>query len=132
MNTRGDPRLHGHDIDGEHREIADALKELCADLDVELGKSSRREPDLATVSGVLVVAAAARLALKEGRAVTAVEVATLASVDDRTIRAAVQEGRLQPVGPGRPMRFAADAACHYLYTRAVPGFVGVRPEVPAA
>ena len=116
---------------GKPEEIAAALKELCADLDVELGKSSRREPDLATASGVLVVAAAARLALKEGRAVTAVEVATLASVDDRTIRAAAQEGELQPVGPGRPMRFAADGVCEYLYRQGVPGFVAP-PGAPTA
>ena len=73
-----------------------------------------REPDLSTSAGVVLVAAGARLALVEGRTVEAVEVATLASVDERSIRAAAASGVLPPVGPGRPMRFAAEVVRRYL------------------
>ena len=59
----------------------------------------------------------------------ATEVATLASVDERSIRATVKAGTLTPVGPGRPMRFAADAARQYLYARGVPGFAAAPPRV---
>jgi len=108
---------------GKPEEVAGALLELRADLDgVEPGETLGREPDLSTVAGVVVVAAAARLTLVEGQTVEADEVATLASVDARTIRAAAAAGALPPVGNGRPMRFAADAVCQYLYVRGVPGF----------
>ena len=79
--------------------------------------------------GMALVAAGARLALVEGRTVSAVELATLASIDEHSVRVAVKAGTLRPVGPGRPMRFAADLACAYLYTRGVPGFAA--PESPA-
>lgn len=108
---------------GKPEEVAAALRELRADLDgVEPGEALSREQDLTTVAGVMAVAAEARLALVEGRTVEALEVATLASIDERSIRAAVKAGTLQPVGPGRPMRFASDVVCQYLYTRGVPGF----------
>ena len=108
---------------GKPEEVAAALRELRADLDgVEPGEASGRERDLTTVAGLVVVAAEARLALAEGRTVEATEVATLASLDERSIRATVKAGTLQPVGAGRPMRFAADVVCQYLYTRGVPGF----------
>jgi len=107
-----------------------ALRELRAALDgVEPGEASGREHDLTTVAGVLLVAAEARIALAEGRTVEALEIATLASVDERSIRAAVTAGTLAPVGPGRPMRFAADVAHQYLYARGVPGFAAAPPRV---
>lgn len=109
---------------GKPEEVAAALRELRADLDgVEPGEASGRTPDLTTVAGVVVVAAEARLTLADGRPVEATEVATLASLDERSIRAAVKEGGLRPVGQGRPMRFAADVVNRYLYARSVPGFV---------
>ena len=92
--------------------------------------SSRGQADLTTVYGVAIVAAEARLAVVEGRTVSAVELATLASVDEHTLRAAVKSGVIRPLGPGRPMRFAADAARVYLYTRGVRGFAA--PEIPPA
>ena len=108
---------------GKPEEMAGALRELRAALDgVEPGEASGRERDLTTVAGVVLVAAEARIALAEGRTVEALEIATLASVDERSIRATVTAGTLQPVGPGRPMRFAADLARQYLYARGVPGF----------
>ncbi len=108
---------------GRPDDVAAALRELRADLEgVELGAASGREPDLSTAAGLVLVGAAARLALAEGRTVEATEVATLASVDERSIRAAAKAGTLSPVGTGRPMRFSADVACQYLYTRGVPGF----------
>jgi hypothetical protein len=115
---------------GKPEEMAAALRELRADLDgVEPGEVSGREWDLTTAAGVTLVAAEARLALAEGRTVEATEVATLASVDERSIRATVQAGTLTPVGPGRPMRFAADVARQYLYARGVPGFAAPPPRV---
>ena len=115
---------------GKPEEMGAALRELRADLDgVEPGEVSGRERDLTTVAGVVLVAAEARLALVEGRTVEAIEIATLASVDERSIRATVQAGTLSPVGPGRPMRFAADVARQYLYARGVPGFVAGPPRV---
>ena len=108
---------------GKPEEMAAALRALRADLDgVEPGEVSGRVWDLTTIAGVTLVAAEARLALAEGRTMEATEVATLASVDERSIRATVQAGTLTPVGPGRPMRFAADVARQYLYARGVPGF----------
>lgn len=92
--------------------------------------SSRGQADLTTVYGVAIVAAEARLAVVEGRTVSAVELATLASVDEHTLRAAVKSGVIRPLGPGRPMRFAADVAHVYLYTRGVRGFAA--PEIPPA
>jgi hypothetical protein len=116
---------------GKPEEIVVALRELRADLEgVEAGDATEREPDLSTSVGVMLVAATARLALAEGRAVEAVEVATLASLDERSIRAAAAQKALPPVGPGRPMRFAAEVVCRYLYGRGVPGFAA--PSGPAA
>ena len=109
---------------GKPDEVANALRELRAALDgVEPGEFSGREQDPTTVAGLTVLAAEARLALADGRTVEATAIAILASVDERSIRATVKAGTLQPVGTGRPMRFAAAEACHYLYTRGVPGFV---------
>jgi hypothetical protein len=108
---------------GKPEEIAAALRELRGDLEGVAPADARGlAPDLTTTVGVLVVAVAARLALREGLTVDAVDVATLASVDARTVRAAVQAGALQPLPSMRPMRFAADVACAYLYARGVPGF----------
>jgi hypothetical protein len=116
---------------GKPEEVAVALRELRADLEgVEPGDASMREPDLSTSAGVVLVAAAARLALAEGRTVEAVEVATLASLDERSIRASSSSGVLPPVGPGRPMRFEAEVVRRYLYGRGVPGFGA--PSGPAA
>jgi hypothetical protein len=116
---------------GKPEEVVIALRDLRADLEgVEAGYASVREPDLSTPAGVMLVAAAARLALVEGRTVEAVEVATLASVDERSIRAVASSGVLPPVGPGRPMRFGAEVVRLYLYGRGVPGFVA--PSGPAA
>jgi hypothetical protein len=58
--------------------------------------------------------------LTTGRTVEAIEVAALASLDERTIRAVAQSETLKPVGTGRPMRFAAPEVCRYLYERGVP------------
>lgn len=108
---------------GKPDEVAAALREMQADLEgVEPGSASGREPDLSTAAGVVLVAATARLALVEERTVEAVQVATLASLDERSIRAAAETGKLVPVGPGRPMRFAADVVRQYLYRRGVAGF----------
>jgi hypothetical protein len=108
---------------GKPEDAAAALRELRAVLEgVEPGRATGRSTDLTPAAGVVVAAAAARLALAEGRTVEAEDVATLASVDARTIRAAVAAGSLQPVGARRPMRFAADVVRQYLYTRGVPGF----------
>lgn len=73
---------------------------------------------------LVLLATEVRLAVSEGRPVTATELATLASVDERTIRAAVQGGTLRPMSPGRPMRFAPEAASAYLCAR---GGMGVAP-----
>jgi len=116
---------------GQDAEIPALLRQVRADLEgIDAKKASTRGPvDLATLPGVALVAAGARLALVEGRTVSAVELATLASLDEHSVRAAVKAGTLRPVGPGRPMRFAADLARAYLYTRGVPGFAA--PESPA-
>ena len=115
---------------GKPEDVAVSLRELRAALDgVEPGEASGREPDLTTVAGLTLVAAGARLALAEGRTVDAIEVATLASLDDRSIRATVNAGKLEPVaGGGRPMRFAPDVARQYLYARGVPGFAAAPPR----
>ena len=76
-----------------------------------------RAPALTTTPGVVVVAAAARLALTEGRTVEVVEVAMLASVDERTIRAAVQAGELRPLGPGRSRCGSLRNWCERTFTR---------------
>jgi hypothetical protein len=113
---------------GNAEEVAAALRELRADLQgVAPGDAADTPPDLATPAGVVVVAAAARLAMAEGRAVDADDIATLASVDARTIRNAVAAGTLQPVARGRPMRFAADVVRAYLYTRGAQGFAAAPP-----
>jgi hypothetical protein len=116
---------------GQAAEIPALLRHVRADLEgIDAKKASTRGPvDLASLAGVALVAAGARLALVEGRTVSAVELATLASLDEHSVRAAVKAGTLRPVGPGRPMRFAADLARAYLYTRGVPGFAA--PEAPA-
>jgi hypothetical protein len=115
---------------GQAAEIPALLRQVRADLDgIDVKQASTRGPvDLATLPGVALVAAGARLALFEGRTVSAVELATLASIDEHSVRAAVKAGTLRPVGPGRPMRFAADLSSAYLYTRGVPGFAA--PEAP--
>ena len=115
---------------GQAAEIPALLRQVRADLDgVDATNASTRESvDLATLPGVALVAAGARLALFEGRTVSAVELATLASLDEHSIRAAVKASTLRPLAPGRPMRFAADLARAYLYTRGVPGFAA--PDVP--
>src|SRR6185437_4734924 len=104
---------------GTPEEGAAALRELRALVEgVEPGRPVPRELrnlSLTPATEVLVVAAEARLALADGRAIEAVEVATLASLDERSIRAAAAAGALPPVGPGRPMRFAASAVRAYLY-----------------
>jgi hypothetical protein len=116
---------------GKPDDVTAALRELRAILEgVEPGTASGRDTHLTPTAAVIVMAAATRLALAEGRTVEAEEVATLASVDPRTIRAAVAAGTLQPVGPGRPMRFAADAVRQYLYARGVPGFTAPPASSP--
>ena len=115
---------------GQVAEIPALLRQVRADLEgIDATKASTRGPvDLATLPGVALVAAGARLALIEGRTVSAVELATLASLDEHSVRAAVKNGTLRPVAPGRPMRFAANLARAYLYTRGVPGFAA--PDAP--
>jgi hypothetical protein len=115
---------------GQAAEIPASLRQVRADLDgIGANEASTRGPvDLSTLPGVALVAAGARLALVEGRTVSAVELATLASMDEHSVRAAVKAGTLRPVAPGRPMRFAAELARAYLYTRGVPGFAA--PEAP--
>ncbi len=116
---------------GKPEDAAAALRELRAVLEgVEPGTAAGRATDLTAAVEVVVVAAAARLALTEGRTVEADEVAALAGVDPRTIRAAVAAGSLLPVGAGRPMRFAADVVRQYLYMRGVPGFRASARESP--
>ncbi len=115
---------------GEAADIPFILRQVRADLDgLDVKKPFARGPvDLTTLPGVALVAAEARLALFEGRTVSAVELATLASIDEHSVRAAVKAGTLRPLGPGRPMRFAADLARAYLYTHGVRGFGA--PEAP--
>jgi hypothetical protein len=117
---------------GQAAGIPAILQQIRADLEgISAISASRRGPaDLATLPGVALVAAGARLALAEGRTVSAVELATLASLDEHSIRAAVKAGTLRPVTSGRPMRFAADLACMYLYARGVPSFTA--PSMPLA
>lgn len=109
---------------GQAADIPAFLRQVRADIEgISANEASTRGPvDLSTGPGVVLVAAGARLALVEGRTVSAVELAALASVDEHSIRAAVKAGTLRPVAPGRPMRFAADLAHAYLYTRGVRGF----------
>ena len=115
---------------GQAAEMPAFLRQVRADLEgIDVTRASTRGPvDLSTLPGVALVAAGARLALIEGRTVSAVELATLASLDEHSVRAAVKAGTLRPVAPGRPMRFAADLARAYLYTRGVPGFAA--PDAP--
>jgi hypothetical protein len=117
---------------GQATEIPALLRQVRADLEgIDAENASPRGPvDLTTLAGVALVAAGARLALVEGRTVSAVELATLASIDEHSVRAAVKAGTLRPVGPGRPMRFAADLARAYLYTRGVPGFAAPEATAP--
>ena len=119
---------------GTPEEVVVALRELRAVVEgVEPGRSVPRELrnlSLTPATELVVVAAEARLALADDRAIEAVEVATLASLDERSIRAAAAAGALPPVGPARPMRFAANVVRQYLYERGVPGFAA--PPVPAA
>ncbi len=119
---------------GTPEEVAIALRELRSVVEgVELGRPVPRELrnlSLTPATELVVVAAEARLALADDRAIEAIEVATLASLDERSIRAAAAAGALPPVGPARPMRFAANVVRQYLYERGVPGFAA--PPVPAA
>jgi hypothetical protein len=111
---------------GNPAEIAACILQARADLEgVELLKVPPTRPlDPTTLAGAVLVAAGARLAVVEGRTVTAVELAVLAGVDEHTVRAAVKAGSLRALaGSTRPMRFAADIAGAYLYTRGVPGFI---------
>jgi hypothetical protein len=109
---------------GNPAEIGTVILEVRADLDgMDKSESSPRRPLTPdTLSGAVLIAAGARLALIEGRTVSATELATLADIDEHTVRAAVKVGGLQPVAPGKPMRFAADLAWAYLDKRGVPGF----------
>ena len=109
---------------GDAGAIPACLRQVRADLEgIAVVKTSMRgSADLSTLPGVALFAAEARLALVEGRTVSAVELATLASIDEHSVRAAVKAGTLRPVAPGRPMRFAADLARAYLYARGVRGF----------
>lgn len=107
---------------GKPDEVTALLRDLRADLDGTEPGEAPRAPDLSTRSGVLVAATAARLALAKGEALDAIALAVLASVDERTVRAAVKEGTLRPLAPGRPMRFAAETARAFLHARGVPGF----------
>lgn len=109
---------------GKAEDVAAALRELRADLDgLEPGEASGREPGVLTAGVVVVVAASARLALGAGQPIEATALATLASLDERSVRAAVKGGALRPVGEGRPMRFAAAEVGVYLHLRGVPGFL---------
>lgn len=105
-------------------QIGVLLAEVRADLDGRAPEAARRySTEPTTAAEVVVLAAGARLAVVEGRPVTAVELAVLAGRDERTIRAAVAANTLQPIDGGRPMRFAADVASRYLHARTVAGFV---------
>jgi len=118
---------------GNSAEIGASILQVRADLEGidTLDASPTRPLDPATLYGAVLVAAGARLAVVEGRTVTAIELATLAGVDEHTVREAVKAGALRPVaGSRRPMRFAADLARAYLYTRGVPGFAA--PGAPTA
>jgi hypothetical protein len=117
---------------GKPEAVATALRDLRAMIEgVEPGQAVGREVRALTPATPLVVLAAmARLSVLEGRPVEAVELAALASVDERSIRAAAQAGTLRPVGNGRPMRFEAELVRRFLYERGIPGFVAV-PLPPA-
>ena len=115
---------------GNSAEIAAVILQVRGDLEgIDTREASPTRPlDTATLHGAVVVAAGARLAIVEGRTVTALELAMLAGVDEHTVRAAVKAGALRPVGGAlRPMRFAADLARAYLYNRSVPGFAAPQP-----
>ncbi len=115
---------------GDSAQIAAVILQVRADLEgIDMSEVSPTRPlDTATLHGAVLVAAGARLAVVEGRTVTALELATLAGVDEHTVRAAVKAGSLLPVaGSLRPMRFAADLARAYLYTRSAPGFAAPQP-----
>lgn len=104
--------------------IGALLAEVRADLDGRPPDAARRSlPEPTTAAGLILLAAGARLALVEGRPVTAVELAALAGRDERTIRAAAAAGTLRPIDGGRPMRFAVEVAHTYLHARGVAGFV---------
>jgi hypothetical protein len=118
---------------GDSAEIAAAILQVRADLEgIDIMQASPTRPlDPATLHGAVLVAAGARLALVEGRTVTAIELAMLANVDEHSVRAAVKARTLRALeGSTRPMRFAADLAQAYLYTRGVPGFAA--PQAPPA
>jgi hypothetical protein len=111
---------------GDPVEVASALRELRAMIGaVEPGEPLQDVRELTPGTGLLVMAAEARLALSEGRTVDAAQVAALAGLDERSIRAAADDGTLQKVGSGRPMRFEAEVARRYLYERGVRGFDAV-------
>ena len=95
---------------GNAAEIPACLRQVRADLEgIDAMRASTRGPvDLSTLPGVALVAAEARLAIVEGRTVSAVELATLASVDEHSIRAAVKAGTLRPVAARRQLHLPAD------------------------
>jgi hypothetical protein len=97
---------------GQVVESSALIRQVRADLDGSSATdaSTRGPLDLSTVPCVALVAAGARLALIERCTVSAVELATRASMDEHSVRAATNAGTLRPVAAGRPMRFAADRA----------------------
>ena len=106
---------------GDPTDIARTIHQLRADLDgIEPGAA--RPYDLSTTAGVVLAAAEARITIAAGRTVDAVQVAILASVDERTIRSAVKARVLTSLTERRPMRFAAADIARFLYLRGVRGF----------
>jgi len=79
-----------------------------------------------TALDLVRVAAQARLQLYRLHDVTALDLATLAGVDERTIRADASAGRIKPrARNARPMRFAPLPALVFLAWRKVPGIAEV-------
>ena len=108
---------------GNAAEINVLIVQVRADVEgIDTSEAPLRTLDPATVHGAVLLAAGARLAVVEGRTVTALELAVLASMDEHTVRMAVKAGTLRPLSSRRPMRFAADVAREYLYTHSVLGF----------
>lgn len=115
------------------RVTAAVPKALLAEIREDAGATSPTKlAELPAEVRVVLLAAEARLALAEGQPVTAPELAILAGLDERTIRAAVASKALTPLGPGRPMRFAAEQGRAYLAARGVPGMEApIPPPSPA-